>query len=252
MDIRVSISEPPWDNFWPGGEKSVRGHMCADKDCSEDNFGKLPSLLTIFKTSLGGEGTHRQHPPLVPMPPQSHQCHASYLSPKPQSQAHFQGQECSSSACPGPPHLPSPLHPPHLGVRAEAAVLILEPRRGRRPPLAPRPAPQGGSCEKRAGKEGGDKKQRREERGGGEGDGESCAFLQAERASPRRGPSPRSCLPSPGPPTWQQQHRRLLLLRRHGGGSPASWLRPRSIGPCVGFRWETPMAPGCRASCKRR
>lgn len=43
-------------------------------------------------------------------------------------------------------------------------------------------------------------------RGIEEGGSESCTFLQAEQVSPRRGPRPRSCLPSPGPPTRQQQH----------------------------------------------
>lgn len=163
--------------------------------------------------------------------------------------------------CTHPLPLPSPLHPPHLGVAAEAAALALEPRKGRRPPPAPRPAPQGNSCEKQGGRRGGGGKRRREGRWVREGGGESCAFLQAERASPRRGPSPRSCLPSPGPPTWQQQHRhRLLLLlllcspaarlgaAPHCGSVPSCGPAARYAGLWAGFRWETPTAWGFRAS----
>lgn len=145
----------------------------------------------------------------------------------------------------------TPLH------SAEAAALSLEPCRGRRPPPSPRLGPQGSSCEKQTGKR--EKKVKERRRGTGEGGSESCIFPQAEQASPRRGPRPRSCLPSPGPPTRQQQHLSSTALQPRWG-QPLILAWPLSSpcrsavrglrctgtapGPGTGFRWETPMVQG--------
>lgn len=83
-------------------------------------------------------------------------------------------------------------------------------------------------------RQGGEKKGRREGGGVGEGGGESCTFLRAERASPRRGPSPRSCLPSPGPPTWQQQHCLLPSPTAMLGAAPHRALDPS----CSPLAWQ--------------
>lgn len=158
----------------------------------------------------------------------------------------------SKDRCAHPPA--APLHP------AEAAALALEPCRGRRPPPSPRLRPQGSSCEKQARK---GKKVKERRRGIGQGGTESCTFLRAEQASPRRGPRPRSCLSSPGPPTRQEQHLLLHSPSATVGAAPQPGLAPecsmRALqvcmrgqrctgtepGPGTGFRWETPMVRGC-------
>lgn len=180
---------------------------------------------------------------------------------------HLKEHECSSSACTPPPDIPSlssPLAgwsggscPSPLSLAGEGGLLLPQ---GRLPKAAAvRSRRQGGKKKKKRAK-------KRRSGGGGirEGGGESCTFLRAERASPRRGPSPRSCLPSPGPPTWQQQHRLLCSPPAPPGAIPASRLDPpaaphqprgsaargrRDTQTLAGPRWEAPRASGFGEPC---
>lgn len=128
--------------------------------------------------------------------------------------------------------------------------------------LLPHPGcvPKAAAVRSRQGRE---KKVKERRRGIGQGGTESCTFLRAEQASPRRGPRPRSCLSSPGPPTRQEQHLLLHSPAATVGAAPQPSLAPecsmRALqvcmreqkctgtepGPGTGFRWETPMVWGC-------